>query len=131
MTLLEYYLNPGTAGINAGATFTALGATQWKYHFVSGRVTGTGSSTVNTETSISFVNSLNTGPNSNISAQTTSTSTAVGSQQYPAGGSNAYFSPMIGNRLEEITGYIQNAASVSGNYILFAIEIDLDGDFDE
>lgn len=131
MTLLEYYLNPGTAGINAGATFTALGATQWKYRFVSAFVLATGSSTVTTTSKIRFVNSLDTSPRSDITATSTSTDTAVSSQQYPAGTYNTYFSPLIGNTLEEIQVYIQNAAGLDDNVALFAIEIDLDGDFDE
>lgn len=132
MTLLEWYFDNGVDGTGSPAiTVTILPLTQWKYHFISGAVQATGSSTVTTTTTLEFVNSLNTLPTAPISRTTTTTDTALEAQQYPAGSNNFYFSPLVGNRLEEIIGKIQNAAGVSGNYILFSIEVDLDGDFDE
>jgi hypothetical protein len=128
MSLLEYYFNAGVGGLTIT---TILPVTQWKVNFVSGFSQATGSSTDTTTTEIFFVNPLNTGPKSAITALTTSTSTENNNQQYPAGAGNGYFSPLIGNTLEEIVVYIQNAAGVTGNYVIFAIEIDLDGDFDE
>jgi hypothetical protein len=128
MPLLEWYYNPGT---NALASTTILPVTQWKYKFASGAVLATGSSTVVTESSLYFQNSLQSSIQNEIKALTSSTSLIVNAQQYPAGTNNTYFTPLIGNNLEKIVGYIQNAATLSGNFILFAIEIDLDGDFDE
>ncbi len=129
MTLLEWYYEAPSNG-SMPAT-TVLGVTQWKAKFVSGFAQAIGSSTVTTTTVMYFVNPLNSGPKAAILALTTSTATENNNQQYPAGANNSYFSPLIGNTLEEVVVYIQNAASVTGNYIVFAIEIDLDGNFDE
>lgn len=128
MTLLEYYLNPGTA---AEASTTILGVTAWKAKFVSAAVAAAGSSTVTTETKLQFFNSLNSTNYGSLSGITTSTTTSAGAQQYPAGNGNSYFSPLEGNIIEQISGFINNSASADGNYISFAIEVDLDGDFDE
>lgn len=128
MPLLEWYYNPGT---NALASTTILPVTQWKYKFVSGAVFATGSSTVVTETELTFLNALNAAIAAPIKYLTTTTTTSGGAQQYPAGNLNNYFSPLVNNTLETVVCYIQNAATLTGNYALFAVEIDLDGDFDE
>lgn len=131
MTLLEYYLNPGTAGINAGATFTALGATQWEYRFVGGMASATGSGTVTTKSILQFMTVSQSIFYNQISAASTTTTTLIVSQQLPAGNGNTYFSPMIGNILEQVNGIIANSAQVTGNWLLLIVDIDLDGDFDE
>lgn len=128
MTLLEWYFDNAISGL---AQTTILPVIQWKYKFVSSYVLATGSSTVTTTSKLRFVNPLDTSPRADITATTTSTNTAVSSQQYPAGTYNTYFNPLVGNTLEEIQAYIQNAASISGNLVMFCIEVDLDGDFDE
>lgn len=128
LTLLEWYLNPGT---NALASTTILPVTQWKYKFVSASVTATGTSTTTTTTTVKFFNTSYSNPGALINAGTSTTSLSVSAEQYPAGGGNNYFSPLVGNTLEGIIVAINNAAAVADNYALFAIEIDLDGDFDE
>lgn len=129
MTLLEWYYEAATGG--SFPQTTVLGVSQWKAKFVSAGVDATGSSTVTTETEITFTNDVDDGLANDIRATTTTTSTNAFSQQYPAGNGNSYFSPLVGNRVEEIQVYIQNAAAVSGNYAIFAVEIDLEGNFDE
>lgn len=128
MTLVEWYFNNGTSGLT---DTVILPVTQWKYRFVSGAAFATGSSTVTTTTSIHFINSLFDSFENLVGVTTTSTATTANAQQYPAGEGNSYFSPLVANTLEVIKVVIDNSAGVDGNYILFAIEIDLDGDFDE
>lgn len=128
MTLVEWYFDNGTSGLTSTVI---LPVTQWKVKFVSGGAAATGSSSVTTTSEIYFKNSLNGNLFSDITAQTSSTSTYYSSQQYPAGQPNSYFYPVVNNTVEVIQVYIQNAAGVDGNYALFAIEVDLDGDFDE
>ena len=131
MTVLEYYLNPGTAGINAGASEVLLADSQWKYRFVGGMASATGSSTVTTKSILQFMTVSQSTFYNQISAVSTTTTTLVVSQQLPAGNGNSYFSPLVGNTLEQINGVIFNSAKVTGNWLLFIVDVDLDGDFDE
>ena len=128
MTLLEYYLNPGTAAVSST---TILGVTQWKAKFVSGAIYATGSSTTTTTTSLEFVNSLYVSFAITLAATTTTSGIEAYAQQYPAGNGNTYFSPLVNDIVEELIGIIDNSAGVDKNLILFCIDIDLDGDFDE
>ena len=128
MVLVEWYYDPGTLSF---PSTTILGVTAWKARFISGVAVATGSSTTTTTTFIEFPNALKTIAHSQISATTTSTSTSASAQQYPAGEGNSYFSPLIGNTLEMIVIGINNSASIDGNFVAFAVEIDLEGEFDE
>ena len=128
MVLVEWYYDPGTLSF---PSTTILGVTAWKARFISGVAVATGSSTTTTTTIIKFNNALKTSVYNEIIATTTSTSTSASAWQYPAGGGNSYFSPLIGNTLEMIAIGINNSASIDGNYAAFAVEIDLEGEFDE
>lgn len=128
MVLVEWYYDPGTLSF---PSTTILGVTAWKARFISGVAAAIGSSTTTTTTFIAFKNALKTSNYNYISATTTSTSTSAVEQQYPAGGGNTYFSPLIGNTLEMIVIGINNSDSIDGNYAAFAVEIDLEGEFDE
>ena len=129
MTLLEYYLNPSTSAVASSTKL--LSDTQWEYRFAGGMASATGSSTVTTKSVLQFMTVSQSTFYNQISAASTTTTTLVVSQQLPAGNGNTYFSPMIGNILEQINGIIANSASVTGNWLLFIIDVDLDGDFDE
>jgi len=128
MSLLEYYFNPG---VDSYSSTTLLRVTQWKYRMVSGLAKATGSSTNTTTTLLRNVSSVDTADYNQLIATTSSTDTSAYAQQYGGFPGNTGFSPLVGNVMEEIIAYIQNAAGISDNYVSFALEIDLDGDFDE
>lgn len=132
MTLLEWYFDNGVDGTGSPAiAVTILPVTQWKYRMVSGLAKATGSSTNTTTTLLRNVNSVDTADYAQLIATTSSTDTSAYAQQYGGFPGNTGFNPLVGNVMEEIIAYIQNAAGISDNYVSLALEIDLDGDFDE